>query len=893
LWFEPTLSRWQYDIDKILGSKISDNVVEHLSRRITSLSEPLQEILKIAACVGNQFNSDIITKVTEQDEDTFHYFDLAENSGLIVNQTQTPSKENTSCRYYAFSHDRIQQTVWELISRQQLQKIHLKIGRCMLEQDAQNEKDYLLQTVDHLNTALPLIESKEERLRLGEINFKAGLESKKTGDFELALSYIQTAMNLFLDAFDDKRLLSTALIRERAECEHLCGNNDQAKEFYEQAIEIVCSSMEKAHIYELMIQFYTDLAQFDEAYSISRSAMQLFEITLPAQFNPLVFVTDYTQLSIQLRKFTISELLNLPQATGPYMNTIIRILSATLKVAYQIKPELCVAISVKLLRLCLTYGNTREAVVGYMVFGVIFQGAVKGNHPLSYEYGQLSLALLDKYDNDRQRAEVNFVYGYFANSWVHPASDSEQYWNTAYKTGLETGDWFHTSCACCSIIQNMFMRGVPLDTVVDEAKHFLPTVQRIGGHEQSGAIQTVIQAIQNLRGQTENSISFTNTAFDETVFVESLNNYGSRHFAHYYFINKMQCLYLQGQYPLALELSHRSKGYLKDSAGMLHSVEHHFYTALILAKLHPQANKMQCYRWLKIMKSTEQKLIAWSEQCPANFLSRRYLVSGEICRIQGQNIEALTYYENANQAGDQYGHLHIQAMANELSAHLCDFIGQSRTATFYRNEAVSYYQHWGANAYQQRIATEKGITFSSDSYNALAYDEAEKTLVNEIDLLDVATLIKSAEVIAKQRRLPELLQTLISIVIENAGAQRGVLLLKEHNGLVIQAEATLEENDISVLQNISILDYQKVPHSIINYVFRTQESVVIDNTKSNSIFSQDDDVINRQILSVLCAPLIMHGEIKGIIYLENNVAGSRYFCESLFWASQPKQAAKT
>ncbi|MCK5190516.1 MAG: GAF domain-containing protein, partial [Methylococcales bacterium] len=416
------------------------------------------------------------------------------------------------------------------------------------------------------------------------------------------------------------------------------------------------------------------------------------------------------------------------------------------------------------------------------------------------------------------------------------------------------------------------MRGIPLKEVVTEAQNFLHTLDRIGGQEQAGAISTVVQAIKNLRGETESSVSFSSAEFNENVFIKSLTDYGSRHFAHYYFINKMQCLYFQGQYLQAIKLSNRSAEYLKDSAGMLHSVEHHFYTALTLAMLYPQANSLQRYRSLKAMKWTEKKLKLWTQQCNENFVARRYLVSGEVLRLQGKQAKALACYENANQHAETHGQLHLQGLANEMLARLCDNMKLSKSASYYQNEAVSCYQHWGANAYQQRLAIEKGI-LSTATHNASVSETAGQTAIEShpsIDSLDVATLIKSAEVIAKQRRLPELLQTLISIVIENAGAQRGVLLLQESNNLVIQAEATFEANKLSVLQQIPLLDFQAIPHSIINYVSRTQESIALDNVMDSSIFSQDDDVISRQVLSVLCAPLMMLGELKGIIYLENN-----------------------
>ena len=235
------------------------------------------------------------------------YIDIAVSGGWIVNDHQ--QQQNNSFHAMAAKPATEHQAVWLLLSQQQVQQVSLKVGRYMLEQDAINDNEYLMQTANHLNIALPQIINKDEQLRLGGINFNAGLAAKQTGAFELALSYIQTAMEIFSDSLDDKGV-NAALIRERAECEHLCGNNSQAKKFYEQAALEAPSIMEKAYLYELMIQFYTDMAQFEKAYSISRTAMQMFEINLPAQFNPLLFASDFIALKFQLRHFKTLDLLD-------------------------------------------------------------------------------------------------------------------------------------------------------------------------------------------------------------------------------------------------------------------------------------------------------------------------------------------------------------------------------------------------------------------------------------------------------------------------------------------------------------------------------------------------------------------------------------------------------
>jgi len=665
------------------------------------------------------------------------------------------------------------------------------------------------------------------------------------------------------------------VLRHRAECEHLCGYHQQARQFFEQALVHAESDLEKAHIFELMIQFYADLSQFDKAYQVSRQAAALFDIDLPARFNRLAFITDFLHLKYRLRRFKVNDLLELPAVTDARMDIAIRLLSATLKVAYQLRPELCAAISVKQVSRCLQYGNNAEAVIGYMVFGVIFLGGVLGNHQAGYDFGRLSLGLLDKYDNQRQRSEVNFVYGYFAHSWTHPAADTETYWRAALESGLEIGDLFHSGCACCGLVQSQFMRGVPLDKLWQDSDTMLATLKRIDSHEHIGVILAIRQAMQNLCGNSDAPNSFADANFDEAAFVESLANYGSRHFAHYYFVNKMQCLYLWGEYDSALKLSRLSAEYLKDSAGMLHMVEHHFYTALILAKLYPGMPRLDRYKSLRIMRRTAKKLRSWAQRCPQNFLSRCHLLTGEIHRCRQHPELALSAYQCAASDAEVNGQLHLEALANELAARLHADLGQERLARFHFEEAGYCYRRWGAIGYLQQFEI---VPIRSKAMRLSRNEERQDATL----ALDTVTLIKAAETIAAERRLPQLLQTLMHIVIENAGAQRGVLLLQEDGGLFVQAEAEIDVERVAVMQRLPLSVANGLPKNVINFVSRSKEALVLENAEHSPVYGRDKDIVERQVRSVLCAPLLLRGELEGVLYLENNAADGVFTNERVF-----------
>ncbi|MDG6774653.1 diguanylate cyclase [Thiomicrorhabdus sp. ZW0627] len=858
VFFDPDESSWSCDLDKLKQLPVSDNVVDFLSQRIVTFPEQVKSLLKIASCIGNRFNAGVARSVHagfDVGEDFEVSLETAINEGWVKPEL---GGSDTGDMYYQFTHDRIQQAVWSLLEPEEREHVHLLIGRHMQAAHAQLEKEVLFDCVNHLNKACGLFTSQEEWWDLAELNYQASLEAKSSGDFELALAYIKKAMEWMPDLDEHSKL--ALILKDRAECEHLCNRREQAIHFYNQAVEASEDLLEKAYVFELMIKFYTDISEFEQAYSIGRSATQMFGVGLPSKFNPALFAKDFLSLQAKLRKYEVSELLDLPEVQDEHMRMVIRLLSAILKAAYQIKPELCVAISLKVIRLCLKYGNSREAVVGYIVFGIIFQGGVLGKHKIGYEYGKLSMALVERYGNTQQKAEVQFVFGYFAMSWQKASAFTEQNWFDAYRHGLEVGDWFHTGCAAAGIVQSMFMRGKPLDEIIGEVERFESSLQRIGAEEQLGAILSVKQAIHNLRGETHSSLSFDHADFDEGDYVDSLDGYGSRHFAHYYYVNKMWTLYLHREYRNALEISLQSRKFLGDSKGMLHGAEHYFLTALVQAQLYSQSAPFKRQQYRLNIAATVKRFTAWAESCPENFLVRLRILEGEKSRLAGNYPQALRSYEAAIEAAGVFGQPHLNGVANSLAADVHEMMHQSKVAGLYRQAAKESFQRWGASVGQE-----------GENENRSA----------ETSIFDVSALMKATEVIAREKRLPELLETLIGIMVENAGAQHGLLLLQENDLLVVQAEALVETDSVSVMQGTPYLQNPNMVHSIVNYVLRTEEAIVLENAQQSSVFGRDEEVDRRGVKSVLCAPLILHGQFRGVIYLENNAVSGVFTTERI------------
>jgi predicted ATPase len=489
-----------------------------------------------------------------------------------------------------------------------------------------------------------------------------------------------------------------------------------AEELFRKAAALADEPLNRARIHERMIHFFTDMARFDEAYAQAREALKPLGITLEAKFVPALFIFEFIGSKLRLRGRRPLDLLAMPTLSDTMTETAVRLINATAKAAYQIRPELCVAISTRAVNLCLSKGNTPDCANCYNAYGTIFHGAILGNRQVGYDFGKLALALVDRYCNDRQRAEINFVVGYFGTSWLRPAREAEDLWRVAWESGLESGDLFHTGCASAATVMSQFMRGMPFDEVLRSANAFLEVLQRFNLREPIGVITLVRQAIRNLRGETVSPTSLTDAEFDEAEFRKLITAYGSRHFAHFYFITRIQILYLWGDYEGAERFADASNAYLQDSRGMLHSTEHYFYVALNAAARASTANWVDRSRLGRKVKMVHTRFRRWVRLCPENFFARERILAAELARLSGHPGAAIAAFRAASTAAAKYSTPHLHALSERLLSSLYRISGDEANADRSLNCAVENYRKWGAKHYADRLAVQEVLAQQPTSH---------------------------------------------------------------------------------------------------------------------------------------------------------------------------------
>lgn len=879
IYFNRDENSWQYNLRLVQDAAISDNVLELMSGQIRRLAPAVQQTLKTASCVGNQFNLPLLSKLSGESLDkTAATLSTAIDKGLIV---PVYSWDKEDVEDYKFLHDRVQQAAYSLMTEEEQLNLRLKVGRILLENATEFDKeDKVYEIADHLHFAKSLLHDEDEIQQYIRVSLAASMRAKNATAYQPALRYITQAMDS-MRSWKPASTLTRDLLLQRAECEHLTGNNEIAEGYYDQAIEHADGVLEKAKLYQHKIHYYTNLRKFKEAYQAGREAVKPMGVYLPPGFNPPLLVKELIEYRIRLGRRQIKDLADLKEMTDEEMKMAIRLMATFARAAYQIKPELCVAVCTKMVNICLKHGNTEGGFIGYLALGPIFLGAILNRKQSGYEYGELILALVEKYKSKYYRAETHFVVGYFAVPWRKPAREMEQYWHVAYEAGLEMGDFFHASCACCGTIQSFFMRGVNMNEVMAAAEKYLAFLQHTNNTEGILTLESARQAIKNLRGETVSASNWSHDDFDEPAYLKKLEDFQSRHFAHYYFINKMQTLYLYAEFEEAYEISLISDRYLKDSPGMLHTAEHHFYKALILAALYPSATKAQQQSWEKQMNKIKSLFRSYAQGCEENFLHKQLLIEAELCRIKGQQREAQDLYYKSIDAAARYGYTHIHALANTLAATFHFDEGRRRMAGFHLHDAIFSYRAWGTDAMAAILeARYPGITVQDAEH---AEDENAGVLVRskKAGNIDISSILKSSEAISKEIRLHDLLSSLLKIIVENAGAQRMLLLLQQNEQLTVQAEYRSGESEVSMLPAIPLDQYNEVSKSVVNYVAHAQQPLVLDEATRHGNFTNDIYFLTHGTRSVLCAPLLQQGKLTGIIYLENNLTNAAFTKERI------------
>jgi predicted ATPase/serine phosphatase RsbU (regulator of sigma subunit) len=897
LHYEASSDKWQWDIEAIQAIGITDlNIVELIARNIQKLPEATQKTLKLAACVGNTFNLDVLALVNEESKlVTGAHLWPALQAGLILPLSEAykiplvfVESESESVRLqdvkvdYKFLHDRVQQSAYSLIPETEKKSTHFKIGQLLLQNTtAEERKNNIFSLVNQLNFGreatteeLPLLATQSDKNLLAELNLIAGQKAKASAAFEAAVNYFNLSLGLIAaDSWQSDYDLTLAIYVETVEAEYLNANFARAEQLLEVVLQEAKTLLDRVKVYEIKIQ--SDISQYrmSEAIETGLEVLDQLGISLsPMSENPEILIQAISQKLVEENK-KIEDLAALTEMTVPYQLAAIRIMLTVSSAAYITNPALVSRLLLAMVDLCLTYGNPPLAAGVYVNYGVFLTAS--GDIDSGYRFGQLSLRLLEKFNAKNIKVIVLQCFNSYIRHWKDHVRETIDSLQEAFNTGLETGN---LEFACYAILINnihIFFAGNDLDLLDVKTREYVFLIGKLKQAHSFQSIKMYRQLYLSLLGQSNRPTELTGEYYNEKESLEAalqMNNYFNLFFIYTF---KTLLSYLFKELGAAVENARQADKYKGPVGGLMVTAQHNFYYSLSLLAQYPNVSETEQREYLEQVAINQQTMRHWANNCPANYQHKYELVEAEKARILGDYPAVITLYDRAITGAREQQYTQEEALANELTGEFHLTRGQENMARFFLLEAYYCYIRWGAKAKVKDLETRYPQFFAK--INAQKRAETNLTLATIItsssnsEGFDLASVFKAAQAISSEIVLSELLTKLIKIAIENAGAQTGYLLLKHSNTFTIEAVGQVEGDNItlSLIPDQSLAEV--LPMSVINYVERTKKSAVLNNATTEEIFATDPYIVTHKTKSILCTPIINQCRFMGVVYLENNL----------------------
>jgi PAS domain S-box-containing protein len=857
LTFDHSDGRWSWDLNRIHAKGYTDNVVDLMVGKLIRLPAETQKALQLFACLGNSAEFALLEMVSQDSNEEMHgrLWD-AVRAGLIFRSEDS----------YRFLHDRVQEAAYSLLPEESRAEAHLRIGRLLAAEtptDKQEEK--IFEIVNQLSRGAALITSRDERERLAELNLIAGKRAKASTAYTSALKYFIDGSALLDDSWERRHELMFSLELYRAECEFLTGQSAAAEERLTMLSPHAADTAELATLTCLRVDLYTTLNESDRAVAVCLDYLRHLGVEWSPHPTKEEVEREYEGIWSRLGSREIEELIELPMMGDPAslvtLDVLTRVLPAALFTdANLLSLAICNAVSLSLER-----GNSDGSCVAYVWLGQI-AGPHFGNYKAGFRFGRLGYELVEKRGLKRFQARTYMVFGSHVMPWAKHVRAGRDLIHRACEVANKIGDLCFAVYSCINLNTNLLAAGDPLVEVQREAENGLQFAQNARFGWVIDASTAQLGLIRTLRGSTPKFGSFDDGKFEELRFEGHLaSDPVLAQPECFYWIRKLQARFLAGDYISALAASLKAEPLLWTSPSNLELAEYHLYGGLCRAALWDSASPDQRHEHSEALAAHHRQLEVWAEHCPENFENRAALVAAEIARIEGREFEAMRLYKQAILSAHANGFVHNEGIAYEVAAaRFYAPRGFDKIADSYLLEARYCYLRWGAVAKVRQL---------DELYPHLREGELAPrpttTIETPVEHLDLATVIKVSQAVSSEIVLEKLIDTLMRAAIELAGAERGLLILPHGNEQRIEAEVTVS-GDRVVVRRRETVD-SALPDSIIHYVVRTNECVIIDDASAQNPFSTDRYICQHHPRSILCLPLINQAKVIGVLYLENNL----------------------
>jgi diguanylate cyclase (GGDEF)-like protein len=865
---------WIWDMEAIQEMQVTDNVVQFLADRLSTLPAETLKLIQISACIGNRFDTETLAALTTIPVDEILYtMDALIREGFLYRTGDL----------YRFYHERIREAAYSLLSPEEREQIHFKIGTLTLQHTPQGEIfNRIFYVVDQLNQARRLITTEEERFRLAALNLKAGLKAKDAAAYHAAVEYLMAGTDLLPErTWEQDYDLTYALHARLMESHYLDRNFAEAEKIFRVIIQNASTRIDKAKAYNRMVVLYTNMRSPQDAISLGLEALRrLFKIRINPGVGAGTVLVNLIWAKLKLRRFPLEQIIDIPRMEDEDMIACHELMLSIGTPAYYVNQNLFALLTLKGVKAFLKFGHTPHSATTFIALATILETAL-GDYDLGYRIGEMTLRLNEKLDNRNVAGMVHHTFAFFIQHWKKHARDDLDFYRKAYRFSLDAGNFIYAGHSVNAAIDTRLILGNNLDEILEDIKKHEDFMKIVKDPFITTRRAENIQFVLNLKGLTESRFSLSGEGYDETSHIKRLRKEKNFFGLCYTLLYKVKLLYLYGGFEEARKTAEELDRHIKVPVGTLLVPEHYFYYSLVLTALLRSGRLNRRYKG--IIRRNQRKMERWARLCPENFSHKYDLVRAEIAGIEGHFRRAVNLYHTAIQSAQEHGYLQNEAIACERMAIFYLTNACKREAALFMKRAHQCYVRWGATA-KVREMEERHPSFLREKKETprLSDSSGEGSSTESTSrLLDIATVMQVSQAISGEIMLDRLLQKIMHLSLVNAGAQRGFLILESDGRLTIEAAEEGESGDIQVMQSIPLEMCHELATAVVNYTYRLGENVILGNASKEGGFISDPYIMRNRCKSILCAPIMHQGKSTGILYMENNLTANAFTPERL------------
>ncbi|WP_150910465.1 diguanylate cyclase [Marinobacter halotolerans] len=876
IWPDPSTGQWQWQLDEASWEKASGDVVTFMLDGLRQLPAPTQHVLQLAACIGNTFQLRTLATIYEHS--------VAETALALLpalkQYTVLPlhgdyrlashSNESVSINpRYRFQHDRVQQAAYNLIDESDLPAMHLTVGRLM-QQDEGGEvsNEHLIDIVNHLNQGRSLIQQTDELQQLAELNLRAGIRARESSAYRQAQAYLALAEEVMPKrAWQSAPELVDSLTTEMQLAHYLNGHTEQADLWLARMFERADSDLARADV--LAVRTRQNATQGRMAESIEAAIEGLALLGIDFARNPTQSDVDAEREQVRrlLGDRKIEQLVEAPTIEDPATLAAMRLLMEIFAAAFLSGSQLFSYLVLKSVNLALARGNSPEAAFAYAAYGMLLCGEL--DQPAEgYQFARVGLAINERLDDISLRARVIYVYAMFVHHWTHHWSTLTAWFRKGIEAGYQSGDLLYLAYSAQDCV--IWDPGLDLETAATLHRENLEIVRECAYQDSLDSGTLFLQMQRNMLGDTLSAHSLSSSDFDEDECLRQMRDRGFLTGLANHYIYNAEVNLLHGSLERALHNVRKQDELIRSAMSLPQLTRFYLVANLTLTSVFPTMTPEEQASTRSRLEQDLARMTLWADNCEANFRHLQHLMTAELARLDNQPEKALALYDQAIDGARKHGFLRDEATAYERAARLLIHCGRPRSAEGYLRGAYGLFKRWGAHRKVLQLEAEFPVLHELHPASALAGSG------NAGDL-DLESVMRASREISGEMVLEQLLEKTLAILLQNAGAQWGCVIVREQGQCVIESCILPEDKQPagSIPGHLVLCDRDgngiPVPMSVISQVFTTNKAIVLNSAQQDERFSNDPYVRNLKPRSILCVP-IHRDRLEAAVYMENNLA---------------------